>query len=136
MITRLRTAWSSSAPARTQPVRPFGRPGTLIRYHVGFPDVVRTATRAAPGFGFASTASRLHAIVPDPTTSTCEGLVARAPAPGANATAHAMATAIPAIAPASRLGLITSVISLKVPRSVVEGRPQPPLNHCVAPPLR
>ena len=132
MITRLRTGWSSSAPARTQPVRPFGRPGTLIRYHVGFPDFVRTAssastycgrksgrncfstaTRAAPGFGFASTASRLHAIVPDPTTSTCDGFVARAPAPGANATAHAMATAIPAIAPASLLVSITSGISLK-----------------------
>ena len=70
--------------------------------------------RAAPAFGFARTASRLHAIVPAPTTSTCDGFVARAPAPGANATAHATARATPATAPASLLVSITVGISLKV----------------------
>src|SRR3990170_2537807 len=118
MISRLRTGWSSSDAARTQPVRPFGRPGTLIRYQVGLPvffalttsrartycgrksgrNSFRTVTRFASALGFASTATWRHAIVPDPTTSTSESFVEPAPAPGARARASATSSTAPAAA--------------------------------------
>src|SRR5512145_1032432 len=111
-MRRFCTGRISRAAARTQPVRPFGRPGMLIRYQVGFLVLValttsrartycgrksgrncfKTASRLALAFGSASTEIRFQAIVPDPTTSTFVTLEGPAPAPGASDSAIANAS--------------------------------------------
>src|SRR5919108_939900 len=117
-MRRLCTGRRSSAAAGTHPVRPLGRPGTLMRYQVGFPvfllstfesartycgrkserNWLSTATRRAVELGFARTARRCQLIVPEPTTSTNDARSAPAPAPGASARAAASVSAAPASA--------------------------------------
>ena len=89
-------------PCANQPVRPFGCPGTTIRYQVGFPpgprstsiastgrglkssgrNSLKTASTAAPGFGATRTFSLGTPMKPAPTTgSGATERAARGPVP-------------------------------------------------------
>ncbi len=136
---------TSAAAAGIQPVRPFGRPGTEIRYHVAAPAASRRSSSAstvrgwksgrncesvvtteAPRLGALCTATFPHAIGPDPTTRTlASGDSGRAPPTPVVSRAAAAGTAIAArsrrSARAGRRARRSALLLLSAPMNV-DGR--------------
>ena len=47
MTSQRSTGFSETLPAGIQPVRPFGRPGIVIRYHDGLPVFASSSSESA-----------------------------------------------------------------------------------------